>query len=386
ANPNAKVAIWYRGGPGGAGESATFTTPWTSQEIDNYIQLMSDGFGVLLMSQSHGYDGDLAFVNGWNGIYGYATLPSTIPVADRRMPWASSLCTDDGIGFGGTLGFIPTAPSNFIGNPSGGNFGADGINAAERYVGSGSSGELPISFGLPMGRQYCGIGYLSAFFFGACSGLSCSAGMGHHPNALGNDLGFLSWGNSQAADANIGFWTTGYSHTFGTGKVWNVGYSWAGTSVTASASGSMNRADLLNNILGWLDNSLTFGGGGGGGGGGFAEYDGPPEIVCVTPIAWDKVNGNVTQGTAGVGGNNYPDPNGSNVYGPDVTPGFDYAVEYDTGVRTPGDDDGGLNGNDIDFQFPFYGYMEWNDALGAIPGTVESAEIVEVNYGGIALE
>ncbi|MEZ5337332.1 MAG: hypothetical protein R3F46_03630 [bacterium] len=158
-NPNAKVAIWYRGGPGGAGESATFTTAWTASEIDNYIQLMDDGFGVLLMSQNHGYDGDLAFINGWNGIYGYATLPSSVPDADRRMPWASSLCTDDGIGFGGTLGFIPTAPSNFIGNPSGANFGADGTNAAERYTGSGSSGELPISFGMPTGRQYCGIGY-----------------------------------------------------------------------------------------------------------------------------------------------------------------------------------------------------------------------------------
>ncbi|UNM09908.1 MAG: hypothetical protein H7A35_07560 [Planctomycetales bacterium] len=383
ANPNAKVAIWYRGGPGGAGESATYTTAWTSGEMDNYIQLMSDGFGVMLMSQNHGYDGDLFFTNGWSGIYGYATLPASVPDADRRMPWASSLCTDDGIGFGGTLGFIPTAPSNFIGNPSGANFGADGTNAAERYTGSGSSGELPISFGMATGRQYCGIGYYSSFFAGSCAGPAFRAGIGHQPNALGFDLGFLSWGNSQAPDANIGFFPS-YSHSFGTGKVWNVGYSWAGTSVTASASGTMDRADLLNNILGWLDDSLTFGGGGGGGAG-FEEYDGPPEIVCVTPISWNKVDGSVTQGTAGVGGQNYPDPNGSNVFGPDVTPGFDYAVEYDTGVRTPGDDDGGLNANDIDFQFPFYGFLEWDDTLGAIPGDVEAAEIIDVNYSGIPL-
>ncbi|UNM09906.1 MAG: hypothetical protein H7A35_07550 [Planctomycetales bacterium] len=383
ANPNAKVAIWYRGGPGGAGESATYTTAWTSGEMDNYIQLMSDGFGVMLMSQNHGYDGDLFFTNGWSGIYGYATLPASVPDADRRMPWASSLCTDDGIGFGGSLGFIPTAPSNFIGNPSGANFGADGTNAAERYTGSGSSGELPISFGMATGRQYCGIGYYSSFFAGSCAGPAFRAGIGHQPNALGFDLGFLSWGNSQAPDANIGFFPS-YSHSFGTGKVWNVGYSWAGTSVTASASGTMDRADLLNNILGWLDDSLTFGGGGGGGAG-FEEYDGPPEIVCVTPIAWDKVNGAVTQGTAGVGGQNYPDPNGSNVFGPDISAGFDYAVEYDTGVRTPGDDDGGLNGNDMDFQFPFYGFLQWDDTLGAIPGDVEAAEIIDVNYSGIAL-
>ncbi|MCB1222080.1 hypothetical protein KDL30_15575, partial [bacterium] len=56
-----------------------------------------------------------------------------------------------------------------------------------------------------------------------------------------------------------------------------------------------------------------------------------------------------------------------------------------TGVRTPGDDDGGLNGNDLDFQFPFYGFLQWDDTLGAIPGTVEAGEIVDTNYGGIPL-
>ena len=386
ANPNAKVAIWYRGGPGGAGEPATYTTAWTAAETDNYIQLQDDGFGVMLMSQSHGFPWffDGTFPNGWSGIYGYGVLPPSLPLSEHRHPWAASLCDDDGIGFGGSLGFIPTSPSNFIGSPTGGNFGADGINAAERYTGSGSSGELPISFGLPTGRQYCGIGYLSAFFAGSCAGGAFRAGMGHLPQALGNNLGFLSWGNQNAPDANIGFWP-GYSHSFGLGKLWVVGYSWAGVSVSASASGTMDRADLLQNILGWLDDSLTYGGGGGGGGAGFEEYDGPPEIVCVTPIAWDKVNGNVQQGTAGVTGVTYPDPNGSNVYGPDLTPGFDYAVEYDTGVRTPGDDDSGLNGNDLDYQFPFYGYVEWDDSLGAIPGDVEASELGDVNYSGIPM-
>ncbi|MEZ5337333.1 MAG: hypothetical protein R3F46_03635 [bacterium] len=73
------------------------------------------------------------------------------------------------------------------------------------------------------------------------------------------------------------------------------------------------------------------------------------------------------------------------MYGPDMTPGFDYPVEYDGGVRTPGDDDAGVNGNDLDFQFPFYAYVEWDDTLGAIPGDVEAAEIIDVNYAGIAM-
>jgi hypothetical protein len=73
------------------------------------------------------------------------------------------------------------------------------------------------------------------------------------------------------------------------------------------------------------------------------------------------------------------------VYGPDTSAGFDYAVEYNPATRTPGDDDSSVNGNDVDFQFPFYGYVEWDDSLGAIPGTVELSEVLDVNYGGIAL-
>ncbi|MEZ5337342.1 MAG: hypothetical protein R3F46_03680 [bacterium] len=45
---------------------------------------------------------------------------------------------------------------------------------------------------------------------------------------------------------------------------------------------------------------------------------------------WQRVAGH-----GGVGGQNYLDPNGSDVYRiPDMTPGFDYPVEYDGGVRT----------------------------------------------------
>jgi hypothetical protein len=54
-------------------------------------------------------------------------------------------------------------------------------------------------------------------------------------------------------------------------------------------------------------------------------------------------------------------------------------------VRTSGDDSG-LTANDVDFQFPFYGYVEWDDSLGVTPGTVESVEITAVNYSGIPLE
>ncbi|MEZ5337343.1 MAG: hypothetical protein R3F46_03685 [bacterium] len=50
-----------------------------------------------------------------------------------------------------------------------------------------------------------------------------------------------------------------------------------------------------------------------------------------------------------------------------------------------GDDDAGVNGNDLDFQFPFHAYVEWDDTLGAIPGDVEAAEIIDVNYAGIAM-
>ncbi|MEZ5337341.1 MAG: hypothetical protein R3F46_03675 [bacterium] len=175
---------------------------------------MDDGFGVLLMSQNHGYDGDLAFINGWNGIYGYATLPSRFrmqpqphlaDVSASAERWASSR----------------RLRSNFIGNPSGANFGADGTNAAERYTGSGSSGELPISFGMPTGRQYCGIGYFSSAFAGR--GPSFAA-----VSATSRTRWALTWASCPGVTARHRTRTSASSrassHSFGTGKVWNVGY------------------------------------------------------------------------------------------------------------------------------------------------------------------
>ncbi len=42
-----KVAIWYRGGPGAGGEPQPYNPQWTQAEVDNYIQLMTDGHQVL---------------------------------------------------------------------------------------------------------------------------------------------------------------------------------------------------------------------------------------------------------------------------------------------------------------------------------------------------
>ena len=51
---------------------------------------------------------------------------------------------------------------------------------------------------------------------------------------------------------------------------------------------------LLMNILGWLDDGLTYAGGGGAGGGeagagGFSEYEGDPEIIQMMVGNWEKV-------------------------------------------------------------------------------------------------
>jgi hypothetical protein len=367
-----KVVIWYRGGPGGGSEAPDSRT-WTAAEIDNYIQLQADGGKVWLVSQNHGLR-DRTFIDGtnlrmgWSGIYGYTELPpNTGPAGppwlspdQRRHAWAASLGTDDGIGFGGTFGFIPCAPTSFIGSPNG-RFGADGTNSAERYSGANSSTKVPILMDFANGSQFCGIGYLAGFFAGTTSGPGFRAGVNVDPQALGNNLGFVSWGNFNAPDQNIGGFPS-YQHTTGPGKLWITGYAWAPTTVTQATVAGMTRADLARNILAWLDGSLTFSSDGGSGeaktNNGFEEYIGLPEIVSVTPAYWDEADHLYRAGAPTVSysadtvAGGFPDQTMADLYR--STPNAGIVNEI---VTTDPNNDW-KNANDVDFAFPWYGYLD----------------------------
>ena len=168
----------------------------------------------------------------------------------------------------------------------------------------------------------------------------------------------MSWGNSAAPDENIGFFPS-YNHTSGPGKLWITGYGWAETTVTASSSGSMTRDALMRNILASLDSSLTFGSSGSAvTNGGFSEYEGIPEIVSVTPAYWDVANHLYRAGTPTL---SYNGP-GIGAWFPDQTSGDIYRSSdnpaYSNEIITTDPNNDWINGNDVDFQFPFYAYID----------------------------
>ena len=99
------VAIWYRGGPGGGGEPQPYNPQWTQAEVDNYIQLMTDGHQVLLMSQSHGID-PVGTVwgwwypggRGWGPVYGWTEVDPSLPASLVAHPWAAGISARPGRG------------------------------------------------------------------------------------------------------------------------------------------------------------------------------------------------------------------------------------------------------------------------------------------------
>jgi hypothetical protein len=392
ASGTGKVVIWYRGGPGAAGEPNGYATHWANPaggETDNYIQLMKDGHQVLLMSQSHGFNTNPNFnPNGWTGIYSYTVLPASFPTWNfpgfgsnptpelRRHMWAASHDCAWGIGFGGSLGFIPCAPNNISGSPDG-QFGPDSTGAAERNTGGGSSGQVPIQLNFGNARQFTGSCYYGPLSSGGGQGHGPGQfvpGVSANPTALGFHLGYFSWGNNAAPDENLDLDGngSGYTHVQGPGKLWSCGYGWAETQVASPAS--MTRADLLRNILSWLNSSLTFSAVTNAG---FEEYEGIPEIVSVTPAYWDEVDyqyrsGTPTPGFTGTPGGVYPDQTGSNAYRTTNDP----AVGNEVITTDPNND--WTNGNDVDFQFPgsycylnpgANGVIETWSGVGAPPAT-----------------
>lgn len=396
ATGEGKVAIWYRGGPGAAGEPTPYTTNWTTAEIDNYLQIMNDAYGLWLVSQSNGYQyyyRTFGYPNGWSGGYGFA-IPNPqdrMPQSETRHPWAAGIAVDDGWGFGGSWGFIPTAPTDFIGSPDG-RFGSDSTNAAERNSGAGSSGDTPISFTFGDARQFSGLCFYGPGMQSLGEvGPNGRAGVYVTPQAFGYDLGAISWGNTAAPESNVGFFPS-YNHTPGPGKLWITGYGWNETVISASSSGSMTRADLMRNILSWLDSGLTFSSGTAAvTNQGFAEYEGIPEIVSVTPAYWDDADHMYRAGTPTLSYNGpalgafFPDQNSGDIYRSSDNPAFTNEI-----ISTDPNNNW-INGNDVDFQFPFYAYIDdgANNAVesgaGAVAGNNWNNTDDSVSYRGLKL-
>lgn len=251
------IYIWYRGGPGTALEPAPYTTQWTSGEIDDYLAFMNYGKRLLMMSQSHGKAPDITISPSlWETGLGMTLLANSIDPSELRYCWAIGMPTDHGYGYGGALGWFSSTPQNVsISGQHLCRFMEDGVKSPDRYLGPSGSGELPIELRINNCYQLCGIGeYGQSWGFGGAPGPNLQIGISTEP-VLGYRLSHLSYGNKHAPDNNIGFYPY-YHHESGPGRLWIIGYPWAQAEISSSASGSMTRADLLHNTLGWLVETL----------------------------------------------------------------------------------------------------------------------------------
>jgi len=106
----ALVAIWYRGGPGASGETQPYTTMWTTDEIDDYIQIMADAHQILCFTQGHGTHWICRTPRPMVGPHVRCGADAGHR-AGRRGPASlgAGYDTSDGVGFGGSYGFVPDA-------------------------------------------------------------------------------------------------------------------------------------------------------------------------------------------------------------------------------------------------------------------------------------
>lgn len=207
---------------------------------------------VLLVSQSHGFDADFSGTNAWDAFYGFTVQSGSVPAAGRDMIWAAGLATDAGVGPGGEDGVFPTAPQNVSGTLSG-IFCGDSSGCAERYSGIGSSGMIPLELTFGSASQFCGLGYYGSLMAGNEASPGFRAGVAVETAVPCAPVAFISWGNVFAPDSGIGF-SPDYSHTLGERRLWVVGYPWA-----LASPDTGERAEVLQNILGWLDSTVDGG-------------------------------------------------------------------------------------------------------------------------------
>jgi hypothetical protein len=168
--------------------------------------------------------------------------------AQRRHAWAAGLATNLFVQPPGAPFGIPTNPDSFVGSIQSSRFVADSAGCAEQFNGAGSSGMVPMVLNLNS-WQYCAAGYESTLIPPEAVSTGFQPGVYVQPPLAGVNGGMMSWGNSQAPDENIGNGPV-YNHSAGPGKLWIIGYGWAGMQVAAPAPAA--RSQVLQNIFAWF--------------------------------------------------------------------------------------------------------------------------------------
>ena len=376
-----KAVIWYQGGPDGVTETAANTT---FSNADRIWQITAAEVPVLTFAQGLA----MSTSSDWfTNLGGTRTSVSLSPYTDWAVNYGYSPIWVSGTGDGSVYfrhqaGLVPGGgwTNNWIGVSTSG----------ENYQGTGTSGYAAMSVDVPATQ----ISYRIAFTSGWMVNFFCVPGIQDGFSAADASSG--SWPDvsmSGGCETSNNTWPGGTTDPLVPGhpiKHWHIGYPWA-TCTFNGVSGEIEKRFMLQNVLMWLDPTITLGGGGPGTG--FTEYSGQPEILAVTPMYYDGsgalVKGFTTQtysAPSGYGGGAYPDQTGTNVYR-NTDPG---SGNY---VYTINPNNDWINGNDVDFQFPWYAYVydpddslseyDW-DGFGAAPAV--SGDEVLVGYAGLLID
>ncbi|MCB1216081.1 PKD domain-containing protein [bacterium] len=245
-----KVVIWFRGGPGPGDPIQDWPRNWSSDEKDDLMAIINAGINVLLISQNHQYTGDDTSGNDWSVLYGLTKQTDRIqePGGSRPFTWMFGAPTD--ITYTNMTDSIPSSPVCLKGASfPGGVFLS--TTAAEQYNGPGSSGNVPTAITIANNRIQMGLAVDTGLI-----------GTSIHPNFVTGVVAdeavqpfklCYSHGLTTAPDSNIGFSGSGYSHTNGSARLWVIGWSYSEMVPTGAS-----RVDVLQNVLAWLDSTITF--------------------------------------------------------------------------------------------------------------------------------
>ncbi|MCB1185789.1 PKD domain-containing protein [bacterium] len=244
------VVIWNHGGPGPGDPIQNWPRNWTDDEKVDFLGILDAGIPTLLLSQNHQFTGDYGSQPGFSSKYNMDLQNDTIVEGGSSRPfsWAFGTATDEELIDAGGLSF-PISPVCLLNQSATPSLIRINPAAAEQYSGAGSSGLQPST--CRIGQRIQGAIIYDTINSNGATHPGFIPGMAF-PDADPPFWLCFSYGMETAPDSNIGFGGT-YSHNNGPAKLWVIGWSYSEAQFTPDP---IQRHDVLQNVLAWLDSSL----------------------------------------------------------------------------------------------------------------------------------